>query len=225
MGINAAIYSSASGASTGIGFAIPVNLAKALVDRWLQGKNPGHLGLLPRNLDDDMASFLGLDSTSGAFVQRVDPGSPAERGGLLAKDIIREFNGHPVTDINHLKILITRAESDEPIPLVVVRNGVRETLQVTLQPEIGLPFVENLATGGELCERERVIPVMRPNVETDVIVRHQGGGDGEKIAFVTARCNRLGNRRSLGKQRLGPGRWPAGDLVPIKLERWSRRCQ
>ena len=82
----------------GIGFAIPVNLAKALVDRLLQGKNPGHLGILPVNLTDDMARFLNLPSTRGAFIQRVDPGSPAEEGGLRAKDIIPEFDG-PV--VNH----------------------------------------------------------------------------------------------------------------------------
>ncbi len=131
VGVNTAIYSDSSGASLGIGFAVPINLARALVERWLQGKRTSFLGLVPARVDRDMAAYFGLDRPRGAFVKSVQETGPAAEAGVRAKDLILGFDGVAVRDLDHLKILVTQAEPENTVTLEIIRNRRRMTLDVT----------------------------------------------------------------------------------------------
>ncbi len=140
IGVNAAIYSGSGGGNTGIGFAIPINLAKALVDRWIEGKHASFLGIVPTNIDRDMAEYMKLKNTRGAFIQNVHDDSPAKEAGLKSKDIIIGFNGTQVKNANHLKVLITRTDDGLPIPVKIRRKGATRIVQVKLKSKSMRPF-------------------------------------------------------------------------------------
>jgi serine protease Do len=132
IGINTAIYSGPSGSNLGIGFAVPVNLVKGLISRWIDGKDVAFLGIHALNVDDDMASYFRLDERQGAFIASVKEGSPASRAGLKEKDVILRFNGAEVRDAGHLRVLISESEADVVIAMDVLRRGERLALQTSL---------------------------------------------------------------------------------------------
>jgi len=132
VGINTAIYSGDTGGSLGIGFSIPVNLAKALVHRWIEGKNTSYLGVVPRDIDEEMVLYFDLDRPRGVFVKLVSPDTPAAKAGLKAKDLILKFGDEEIRNLNHLKIIIARSDENKPIPLEVLREGERIQLDVRL---------------------------------------------------------------------------------------------
>ncbi len=134
IGINTAI-SSPTGGNVGIGFAIPVNTAKFVMEQLTkQGKVVrGWLGVEldeVSNLPDPIA--LGLKEPRGAVVVRVLPNSPAEKAGLQSQDVIIEFNGIPVRSIAHLQSLVGRTPPGTAVQLKVVRGGKEIVVNVTL---------------------------------------------------------------------------------------------
>jgi len=136
VGINTAIFSNSCGTSLGIGFAVPINLAQALVEKWIQGKSSSYLGIKPLRMDDDAARYFGLEEDRGVLVESVAADSPAERGGLKPMDILTRFNGAKVRDENHFRYLLARADAGRPLDLEVLRGPEkpprRQELKVTL---------------------------------------------------------------------------------------------
>ncbi|MBI4585740.1 MAG: trypsin-like peptidase domain-containing protein [Planctomycetes bacterium] len=132
VGINTAMYSDANGGNVGIGFAIPISLAKALVNKWIEGKNSTFLGVVPGRVDEDMAGYYNLSCAAGAFVQSVHEDSPAAQAGIKPKDIILSFGGEEIRNDDHLRVLIARSEDGKPIPVRVFRNQEKLNLEVTL---------------------------------------------------------------------------------------------
>ncbi len=130
IGINTAIFASSSGGNQGIGFAVPIQLARTLVKRWMEGKGASYVGVMPSKVDSDMAHYYGLKELTGAFLARVDPEGPAATAGLRAKDVILAFDGTEVRDESHLRVLIAGSTSNEPLEVLILRNGKRETLRV-----------------------------------------------------------------------------------------------
>jgi serine protease Do len=130
IGISTAMYSNPGGGNQGIGFAVPIDLAKALVRRWIEGKSASFIGLVPARVDPDMARYFGLEEPRGAFVARIDAGSPAEKGGLRAKDLILSFGFKPVRDEGHLRVLVAGSPPNEPIDVEVLRGSSRETVRL-----------------------------------------------------------------------------------------------
>lgn len=134
IGINTAI-SSPTGGNVGIGFAIPLNTAKFIMEQLIkQGKVVrGWLGVEldeVSNLPDPTA--LGLKEPRGAVIVRVLPNSPAEKAGLQSQDVIIEFNGIPVRSIAHLQSLVGRTPPGTTVQLKVVRGGKEIVVNVTL---------------------------------------------------------------------------------------------
>ncbi len=121
VGINTAIFANSSGASLGISFAVPINLASALVQKWIQGKSSNYLGIKAARIDADAARYFGLESPRGALVERVVNGSPADQGGLKEKDILVLFNGIEIRDENHFRYLLAQGEAGKPIGVEVLR--------------------------------------------------------------------------------------------------------
>ena len=134
IGINTAILSE-SGGNQGIGFAVPTNLARWVMDGLVQNGRVerGFLGVNIQDLTPDLAKEFKLDHTNGALVSEVTPQSPADKSGLKGGDVIVQFNGKPVTDSRHLKLQVGATKPGSSVPLKILRDGASKTLQVTVK--------------------------------------------------------------------------------------------
>jgi serine protease Do len=142
IGINTAIISR-TGGNQGVGFAIPVTMARGVMDQLVKtGKVVrGFMGAGVQDITPDLAKAFGLKSATGAAITRVEPDSPAEKGGLKAGDVVTAVNGEPVADSAALRLRISRTAPGTPVKLTVEREGGQRELTVTLArlPERGGP--------------------------------------------------------------------------------------
>jgi serine protease Do len=132
VGINTAILSH-SGGSNGVGFAIPINLVRALAEQLIHsGKVArGFLGVALQPLTPDLATQFGV--TSGALVSDVSPKTPASRAGLKAGDIITRMDGKAVEDFSQLRLAVSEMIPGTSVVLDVVRDGKPLTFKVRLE--------------------------------------------------------------------------------------------
>ncbi|RPI54841.1 MAG: DegQ family serine endoprotease [Deltaproteobacteria bacterium] len=133
VGMNTAIFSR-SGGYMGIGFAIPINMAKAIVDQLLKkGKvTRGWLGVVIQDIDEELAESFGLKKTEGVLVAEVSEGSPAEKAGLKQGDIILSLNGKKVEELGELRNKIAMTSPGTKLNMEVLRENKHKTLQVTI---------------------------------------------------------------------------------------------
>src|ERR1700733_9132483 len=133
IGINSAILTH-SGGNQGIGFAVPSNLCRWVMDSLVQNGrvDRGFLGVMIQNLTPDLATAFKLDRTTGALVGDVSPGSPADKAGLKSGDVITQLNGKPVDDASQLKLRVAQTSPGSKVQLAVNRNGESKTFEVTL---------------------------------------------------------------------------------------------
>ncbi|MEO7365883.1 MAG: Do family serine endopeptidase [Sphingomicrobium sp.] len=124
IGINSALISP-TGASVGIGLAIPAELAKPVIDSLRRGQRPqrGYLGISLQPLDENIAPGLGLPKDSGEIVRWVQPGEAAARAGLQAGDVVVRVNGQPVTPDQTASYLIANNAVGARIPIDIIRDG------------------------------------------------------------------------------------------------------
>jgi Do/DeqQ family serine protease len=139
IGINTGIVSE-SRASAGVGFAIPSNLARRVIDELIQHgevlrASMGGMRLYP--LTTQLADELGIHDTRGAFVNQIDRRSTAYRAGLQPTDVIVSFNGQTVEDPSHLLRLLSDAKIGSTATVGVLRQGRQLTLQIPLAPREG----------------------------------------------------------------------------------------
>jgi serine protease Do len=133
VGLNSAILTR-SGGSQGIGFAVPSNLCRWVMDSLVKNGQVerGLLGVMIQNVTPDLAKAFKLDRTTGALVGDVTPGSPADKAGLKSGDVITQLNGQPIEDASQLKLRVTETASGSQVHLVVNRIGESKTFDVTL---------------------------------------------------------------------------------------------
>jgi serine protease Do len=133
VGINSQILSVSDG-NIGIGFAIPVNMARHVMDDLrTKGKvTRAQLGVTVQGITADMAASLGLKDTRGAIVSGVTPGSAADRAGVKRGDVIEAYNGQPVHDINTLRNRVADAGPGTTADLTIERDGSEKHLSVKL---------------------------------------------------------------------------------------------
>jgi serine protease Do len=143
IGINTAI-ASASGGNEGIGFAIPINMAKVvarqLIDRGKVAR--AFLGVkLDSNFDSERAAAVGLPNLRGTRISGIEPGSPAEQAQLQVDDIILSFGDVNITDDNHLVNVVGLTEVGKEVPVVIFRKRAALTVKVKVgkrnQPDSG----------------------------------------------------------------------------------------
>ena len=133
VGINTAILSR-SGGNQGIGFAIPANLARDVMESLISdGKvTRGYLGVMIQDLNPTLAKKFGVEGKSGALVGDVSAKSPAEKAGLESGDVITEFGGKAVTDSRHLKLQVARVRPGENVDVKLLRDGKEKALTVNV---------------------------------------------------------------------------------------------
>lgn len=130
IGINTAIVASGQG----IGFAIPVNLARLIADQLIETGtvSRGWLGVGIQPVTPKLAESFGLDKATGVLVNRVMEDTPAAKAGLRRGDIILGFNGRPVKGVGELQLLVASARAGSEVELEVLRADQRKALTVTL---------------------------------------------------------------------------------------------
>lgn len=139
IGINTAIIAGGGG---GIGFAIPINLAKGVTDQ-LRDKGKvtrGWMGVSIQPVTPELAKAFALESEKGALVADVSKDSPAEKAGIKNGDIILEFNGKLIKEMNELPKTVAGTAVGSKVPVKLFRNGTTETVTLT---------VEKLADGND----------------------------------------------------------------------------
>lgn len=143
IGINTAILSR-SGGNQGIGFAIPVSIARDVMDSLVKDGRVtrGYLGVMIQDVNPALEKEFQLKNTQGALVSDVTPKSPAEKAGLKSGDLILDFNGKKVTDSRHLKLEVARTRPGESVPVKILRDGETKTLDITVKE---LPGTEQIA--------------------------------------------------------------------------------
>ncbi len=136
IGINTAIFSQ-SGGYQGIGFAIPIDMAKGIMDNLIaHGKVVrGWLGVMIQAVTPEIAKGFGLTETTGALVGDVVKDGPADKAGIKRGDVIIALNGQPIDTPNTLKNLVAQTDVNKTVPVVVIRDGKEQTLQVTISEQ------------------------------------------------------------------------------------------
>jgi serine protease Do len=134
IGINTAILSGGSGGNQGVGFAIPINMAKYVMDQILKhGKVVrGYIGVGIQELTPDLAKAFNVPAEKGALVGSVEPNSPGAKAGLQRGDVITEINGQPVNSQNDLRLKVAAMAPGTAVHLKVIRNGETRDVSVTL---------------------------------------------------------------------------------------------
>jgi serine protease Do len=133
IGINSQILSP-SGGNIGIGFAIPSNMAKNVMEQLVSGGavHRGMLGVTVQGINSDLAASLGLSEVKGALVSAVSEGSPAEKAGVKRGDVITQLDGQPVQDSNSLRNHVSRLKPGSTVNLTLVRDGEHRQVSVKL---------------------------------------------------------------------------------------------
>lgn len=133
IGINSQILSP-SGGNVGIGFAIPAEEAKPIIDTLLKGQSVkrGYLGVGIQPIDDGIASALGLPKNKGEIISRVEPGQAADKAGIKQGDVVVSVAGKDVTPDQTLSYLVANQAPGSKVPLSVIRDGKPVTLTATV---------------------------------------------------------------------------------------------
>jgi len=134
IGINTAIITHGSGGNQGIGFAVPSNLARTVLEEILKnGKvTRAYMGIFPQDITPAIAKAFGEKDLRGVLVGDVSPNSPAQAAGLQRGDIILEVNGKPMTDSNQLRMTISMMQPGSETKLKVVHDGNQRELAIKL---------------------------------------------------------------------------------------------
>jgi serine protease Do len=134
IGINTAIVNHGSGGNQGVGFAVPANMARAVMDQVLEhGKViRGYMGVLPQDITPAMAKAFHLTTTRGVLMGNVTAGSPAAQAGIQQGDVILEMNGEKLEDSNQLRLKVAMTPPGSTVQLKLLRDGSEHTVSVKL---------------------------------------------------------------------------------------------
>jgi serine protease Do len=133
IGVNTAIFSP-TGGNVGVGFAIPAELARPVIDQLrTTGKvRRGYLGVQIQNMTPAIAASLGLPKDRGEIVAAVEPSGPARAAGLQQGDVVLKVNGQDVTPDNSLSYIVANTPIGTRVPVEVIRGGKRLTVNATI---------------------------------------------------------------------------------------------
>jgi serine protease Do len=196
VGINVAIFST-TGGSQGVGFAIPVNSAKRIMARLIEGKKIayGWLGVTVQDLNDDLAKYFGLSDKNGVLVAKVLAGGPGAKSGMKESDIIKKFDNKPINTVRELYAAVAATEVGRKVKVVVVRDKKEVTLDVAVgeRPE----STEGLEESGQAVSpaKWRGIEIEEVNAGNAqrygaripsgvVVVKIEGGSPADNVGII-----------------------------------------
>lgn len=221
VGINTAIATGGyERANRGVGFAIPSNMAKKVMNDLI---NKGYvvrswLGVYIGPVSDQIAKALGLTSRDGALVSEIVEDSPADKAGVEVGDVIKEFDGEKVLDSAHLKNLVSSTEPGKKSKVLIVREGEWKTVNVTLEEieqesqsfatndernlDLGIE-VSNISSS--ISERYKIDPDVVGVIITDIDRNSNAYESGIRVGDVitrvgTARVSSVGEFKELVKE-------------------------
>ncbi len=184
MGINTAIYSRTGGYS-GIGFAVPANMARNIMTRLVtDGRiSRGYLGVLIANIDEDLAASMGLESADGVLINNIVEDGPASDSDLQVEDVVVALDGRDVKDMDDLRNRIADIAPGTEVELKVVRDGEPQTIAIELAE---LPDGDPTRTASR--EESPISPASRIGIDVMDITRewtrYYESGSGVVIARV-----------------------------------------
>ena len=135
IGINTAIATDGfSKSNAGVGFAIPINQAKRVMEDLINGGQVlrGYLGVMIQDLDENKAKVLGLEDKKGAFISMIVEDGPADKGGLKEKDVIISLNSKPIESSNQLRNDVSSLRPGETAVFSIIRNELLQSISVVL---------------------------------------------------------------------------------------------
>ena len=140
IGINTAI----NAAGQGIGFAIPINMAKKIADQLMDhGKVVrGYLGVLPQEVTPELAEGFGLKDLKGVLIAKVEEGTPAGKAGLLEGDIIIKFNGQDVPTVAKFRQIVAETKVGDEVKLAILRDKKQKTVSAVIGEMPGEPVAK-----------------------------------------------------------------------------------
>jgi serine protease Do len=143
IGINTAIFSH-SGGNQGIGFAVPSDLARNVMDSLIKDGHVtrGYLGVMIQDVTPALAKEFSLKDATGALIGDVVPSGPAAKAGLKDGDVVLQYNGKQITDSRRLRLAVGETKPGTTVPVRILRDGSSKTLEVTVQ---AMPGTEQLA--------------------------------------------------------------------------------
>ena len=159
IGINTAIISPAGG-NIGIGFAVPSNMARAIMIQLIQfGKvQRGRLGVNIQDITPELSQALNLKTDVGVLITQIEPNSAAERAGLKIGDIIVGLNNHPTLSANEVRNSIALMRVGDQIELSIYRDGKRRVVKAVigaaLEPEISVGDITPALSGAEFANMD-----------------------------------------------------------------------
>ena len=180
VGINTAI-ASRTGGYMGVGFAIPSNMARSIMESIIDDGRVerGWLGALIQDLSDELAESFGFASTEGILIGDVVPDGPADKAGIKAGDIITKFNGKPVDDASRFRNAVAGTAPDTKVTLQVFRDGKTKKIDVT----IGLLEGQHLVSKGGQSTVDLGMTVQ--TLTTDLA--RQAGFDEDDMGVIVTR--------------------------------------
>jgi len=171
VGINTAIISP-SGGNNGIGLAVPINMARNVMDRLIKGGKitRGYLGIFPQDIDDGLAQQFSLPDDNGALVGDVFPDSPAQKAGLRSGDVIESVNGKIITGAENLKLTVSQLQPGTAATLKVIRNALTKTIVVTLGelPDNASTSTGNSGSNSQTAHADMLDGVTVADIESEI---------------------------------------------------------
>jgi serine protease Do len=211
IGVNTAIFSP-TGGNVGVGFAIPAELAQPVISQLrTSGKvRRGYLGVQIQSITPAIAASLGMPRDRGELIAGVEPGGPARAAGLQQGDVVLRVAGQDVTPDNTLSFIVANTPVGTRVPVEVVRDGKRLTLQATIAERpseaalLGEPAREQRADGSQATEEGQEAARRSLGLTLQALtpeIRQQLRLDNEVRGVVIARVNPSSNAAEEGLQR------------------------
>jgi len=193
VGINTAIVGQAN---IGIGFAIPINLAKSVMEQLIStGKvRRGYLGVQIGDVDEEMAESTGLDKPRGAYVQSVVKGGPADKAGIREDDIILKIKGTDIITRDQLTAYVASLSPDARVDVELWRNGSSNTVTVHLGER---PSEESLDSGGSVTEKAETLGLEVQDLTPDLADQYSLPSDEDGVLITNVNANSPAERKGL----------------------------
>ncbi|MCB1197632.1 MAG: Do family serine endopeptidase [Bdellovibrionota bacterium] len=183
IGINTAIHASGHG----IGFAIPIDMAKDVIKRIKEEGHVrrGYLGVRVQEIDDQHIKVLGLDNKDGALVMEVLANSPAAKGKIEAGDVLLSFDGQKIKTWDKLPLIVANSKIGKKVKVELIRNKVKLTKYITVEELIDEQSQQASATTSDALEKDplglQVKEVDKATADQLGISEHRGGVIIEKV--------------------------------------------